>query len=120
MIKYRLLKAPINDNLKRLGQTYRNVSRYMTENKDDNWLANRTNSSRSTLVEYKQAEKLAWYFGVNVEDIADEVDGAEYRGNGQNAEEPQEIIIAPQISEEQWERLDRTIYEAVSRALKAE
>ena len=32
--------------------------------------------------------------------------------------EPQEIIIAPQISEEQWARLEKLIYDAVTRARK--
>lgn len=116
MVMYRLRKGPIADNMKRLGQTYKSISRYMTESADDNWLSNRTNTSRSTLVTYKEAEKLAWYFGVNVDDIADEVDGAEYRGHSHPAD-PQEIVIVPEISEEQWEKLGAVISKAIEEVL---
>lgn len=107
--KYRLLKDPINAQLKRLGQTYRSVSKYMTENQDDNWLANRTNKSRGTLVEWEHVKKLAWLLGVNPEEIADEVDATEYRrsrtGRGK------EITIT--ITQDQWNNLLHLMTSAV-------
>lgn len=107
--KYRLLKDPINAQLKRLGQTYRSVSKYMTENQDDNWLANRTNKSRSTLVEWEHVKKLAWLLGVNPEEIADEVDATEYRRS--RTGQGKEIIIT--ITQDQWNNLLHLMTSAV-------
>ena len=107
--KYRLLKDPIAANMERLGQTYRSVSKYMTENQDDNWLANRTNRSRSTLVEWRHVEKLAWFLGVDPDEIADEVDTAEYREK--KPEQTNELTIT--ITQEQWNNLLHLVTSAV-------
>lgn len=118
--KYRLLKDPINANLKRLGQTYKSVSRYMTECQDENWLSNRTNKSRSTLVEWPQVEKLAWFFDVDPDEIADEIDGAEYRQR--QPKQNNEITIT--ITQDQWNNLlhlmTSAVRDGVNAALKDE
>lgn len=113
--KYRLLKEPISANIKRLGQTYKSVSRYMTEGQDENWLSNRTNKSRSTLVEWRHVEKLAWFFGVDPDEIADEVDTAEYRQK--QPKQTNELTIT--ITQDQWNNLLHLMTSAVRDGVKA-
>lgn len=115
--KYKLLKKPITENMNRLGQTYKSVSRYMTEAADDNWLNNRTSSARATLVDYKDAEKLAWYLGVKVDDIADEVTEAEYKHKEKAVSGPKEITVT--ITQDQWNNLLHTMTSAVRDGVKA-
>ena len=69
-----------------------------------------TNAIRRGKIKKPLALLMCSYLGIEATDfIADEPIAKE---------EPQEIIIAPQISEEQWTRLEKLIYEAVTRALK--
>lgn len=111
MKKYRLLKEPITENIKRLGQTYKSVSRYMTENQDDNWLNNRISSARTQLVEYKQAQKLAWFLGVEVDEIADEIDEASYKKGTTEAKTEAPTTIT--ITQDQWNNLLHIMTSAV-------
>ena len=113
--KYRLLKEPISEHINRLGQSYKSVSRYMTENYDDNWLNNRTSKARSQLVEYKEAQKLAWFLGVEVDEIADEVDTAEYRQK--QPKQTNELTIT--ITQDQWNNLLHLMTSAVRDGVNA-
>ena len=113
--KYRLLKEPISEHIKRLGQSYKSVSRYMTENEDDNWLNNRTSTARTQLVEYKQAQKLAWFLGVEVDAIADEVDSASYKKGQVKAKKETTITI----TQDQWNNLLHLMTSAVRDGVKA-
>ena len=113
--KYRLLKEPISEHINRLGQSYKSVSRYMTENHDDNWLNNRTSKARSQLVEYKEAQKLSWFLGVEVDEIADEVDTAEYRQK--QPKQTNELTIT--ITQDQWNNLLHLMTSAVRDGVNA-
>jgi len=113
--KYRLLKDPITRHIKRLGQTNKSVSRYMTEGQDENWLSNRTNKSRSTLVEWPQVEKLAWFFDVDPDEIADEVDAAEYKQK--QPKQTNELTIT--ITQDQWNNLLHLVTSAVRDGITA-
>lgn len=113
--KYRLLKEPISEHINRLGQSYKSVSRYMTENNDDNWLNNRTSKAMSQLVEYKEAQKLSWFLGVEVDEIADEVDTAEYRQK--QPKQTNELTIT--ITQDQWNNLLHLMTSAVRDGVNA-
>jgi len=113
--KYRLLNEPISEQIKRLGQSYKSVSRYMTEGQDENWLANRTNKSRSTLVEWQHVEKLAWFLGVDPDEIADEVDTAEYK----QKQPKQTIELTITITQDQWNNLLHSVTSAVRDGIAA-
>lgn len=115
--KYRLLKEPISKHIKRLGQSYKSVSRYMTENEDDNWLSNRTSKARTQLVEYKQAQKLAWFLGVEVDEIADEIDEASYKKGTTEAKTETPATIT--ITQDQWNNLLHLMTSAVRDGVKA-
>lgn len=117
MKKYRLLKEPITENIKRLGQTYKSVSRYMTENQDDNWINNRISSARTQLVEYKQAQKLAWFLGVEVDEIADEIDEASYKKGATEAKTETPATIT--ITQDQWNNLLHLMTSAVRDGVNA-
>lgn len=117
MKKYRLLKEPISEHIKRLGQSYKSVSRYMTENQDDNWLNNRTSKARTQLVEYKQAQKLAWFLGVEVDEIADEIDEASYKKGATEAKTETPATIT--ITQDQWNNLLHIMTSAVRDGVKA-
>jgi hypothetical protein len=113
--KYRLLKEPISEQIKRLGQSYKSVSRYMTENQDENWLNNRTSTARTQLVEYKQAQKLDWLLGVEVDAIEDEVDDASYKKGKAKAKKETTITI----TQDQWNNLLHLMTSAVRDGVKA-
>ena len=117
MKKYRLLKEPIAGEIQRLGQTYKSVSRYMTENQDENWLNNRTSTARTQLVEYNEAAKLAWFLGVEVDEIADEIDEASYNKGTTDAKTETPATIT--ITQDQWNNLLHLMTSAVRDGVNA-